>query len=62
MKHSVACKDVGVNCDFKAEASTEEELLKKVAQHAKEVHGMTTIDDATLAKVKSAIKKTDDSN
>jgi len=56
MKLSVACKDVGVNCDFKAEAATEEELLKKVAQHAKEVHGMTTIDAATLAKVKSAIK------
>jgi predicted small metal-binding protein len=62
MKHSVACKDVGVNCDFKAEASTEEELLRKVAQHAKDAHGMTTIDDATLAKVKSAIKKTEESN
>ncbi len=58
MKHSIACKDVGIeNCDFKAEASTEEELLQKVAQHAKDVHGMATIDAATLAKVKSAIKK-----
>ncbi len=57
MKHSVACKDVGMkNCDFKAEASTEEELLRKVAQHAKDAHGMATIDAATLAKVKSAIK------
>jgi predicted small metal-binding protein len=57
MKYSVGCKDVGMNCDFKAEASTEEELLKKVAQHAKDAHGMTTIDAATLAKVKSAIKR-----
>ena len=57
MKHSIACKDVGVNCDFKAEAPTEEELLKKVAQHAKDKHGMATIDAATLAKVKSAIKR-----
>jgi predicted small metal-binding protein len=45
------------NCDFKAEASTEAELLKKVAQHAKDVHGMVTVDAATLAKVKSVIKK-----
>ena len=56
MTVSVACKDVGMNCDFKAEASTEDELLEKVAQHAKDVHGMTTVDPATLAKVKSAIK------
>ena len=57
MTVSVACKDVGVNCDFKAEAQTEEELLKKVAQHAKEAHNMSSIDAATLAKVKSAIKR-----
>ena len=56
MTVSVACRDVGVNCDFKAEAQTEEELLKKVAQHAKEAHNMSSVDAATLAKVKSAIK------
>lgn len=57
MTVSVACKDVGVNCDFKAEAQTEEELLKKVAQHAKEAHNMSSVDAATLAKVKSVIKR-----
>lgn len=58
MTLSIARKDVGMkNCDFKAEASTEAELLKKVAQHAKDVHGMVTVDAATLAKVKSVIKK-----
>jgi len=57
MTLSIACKDVGTDCSFKAEAETEEELLKKVAQHAKEAHGMTTVDAATLAKVKSAIKR-----
>ncbi len=56
MTVSVSCKDVGVDCDFKAEAQTEEELLKKIAQHAKEAHNMSSIDAATLAKVKSAIK------
>jgi len=58
MTLSIACKDVGMkNCDLKAEASTEAALLKKVAQHGKDVHGMVTVDAATLAKVKSVIKK-----
>jgi len=56
MPVSIGCKDVGVDCSFTAEAATEEELLKKVAQHAKDAHGMTNIDAVTLAKVKDAIK------
>jgi len=56
MTVSVSCRDVGVDCDFKAEAQTEEELLKKIAQHAKEAHNMSSIDAATFAKVKAAIK------
>ena len=58
MTLSLSCKDVGTNCSFVAKAETEAELLKKVAQHAKEAHGMTNIDAATLAKVKGAIKRT----
>jgi predicted small metal-binding protein len=58
MTVSVACKDVGANCSWSAKAETEEELLKKVAQHAKESHGMTSVDPAMLAKVKGAIKHT----
>ncbi|HEV2161865.1 MAG TPA: DUF1059 domain-containing protein [Stellaceae bacterium] len=57
MTFSIGCKDVGVDCGFTAEAATEDELLKKVAQHAKDAHGMTSIDAATLAKVKGAIKR-----
>ena len=58
MSLSIACKDVGANCSFVAKAETEEELLKKVAQHAKEAHGMASVDPAMLAKVKGAIKRT----
>jgi predicted small metal-binding protein len=54
----IACRDVGgMNCDFTAEAETEQELLQKVAKHAAEAHGMTSIDSATLGKVKGAIKR-----
>jgi predicted small metal-binding protein len=58
MTLSISCKDVGTDCDFVAQAETEDELLQKVAQHAKEAHGMTEVDADTLARVKSAIKET----
>ena len=47
--------DVGVDCDWQASASTEEELMKKIAVHAKE-HGFTEIPKELVSKVKSAIK------
>ena len=58
MTLSIACKDVDVRtkCNFVAKAETEDELLTKVAQHAKDAHGMTNIDADTTAKVKAAIK------
>lgn len=54
---SIECKDLGMDCGFKATAETEEELLKKVAEHTAEVHGMKEISPETMEKVKSIIKK-----
>jgi len=54
---SFKCKDVGVDCSFEATAETEEELMKKIAEHAKEAHGMETIPADMLARVKQAIKE-----
>ena len=51
----ISCGDLMPGCTFKAQAETEDELLKKVAAHAKEVHGL----DATpelVAQVKTKIK------
>jgi len=53
---SIKCKDVGMDCGFEATAETEEELMKKIAEHAAEVHGMKTIPPELLEKVKAAIK------
>jgi hypothetical protein len=33
---SFACKDIGMACEFKTTAQTEAELMKKIAEHAKE--------------------------
>lgn len=57
MTKQFACKDVGMDCGFKAEASTEEELMTKIAQHAREVHNMNEIPPELLQKVKGAIKE-----
>jgi len=50
------CRDVGVDCDAEIRAETEEELMRKIAEHAKTAHGMTTISPETAAKVKAAIR------
>jgi predicted small metal-binding protein len=56
-KYEFACKDIGMQCGFSAEAKTQDELMQKIAQHAKEAHNMTEIPPETLQKVKGAIKK-----
>jgi predicted small metal-binding protein len=56
MAKTIRCKDVGMDCDFEARAETEEELLKKVAEHAGTVHNMTEIPAEVLAKVRAAIR------
>ncbi len=53
----MACKDMGNDYGFVAEAATREELMPKIAEHAKLVHGMETIPDDVLGKVNAAIKE-----
>jgi len=56
MTKVLRCSDVGMDCDFKAQAETEEELLKKVAEHAATAHDMKEIPEEVLAKVRAAIR------
>jgi predicted small metal-binding protein len=58
MKKVMACGLVVPGCDFTTEAATEEELLRKVAEHARDAHGVTEITPDLLDKVKSAIVTT----
>jgi predicted small metal-binding protein len=44
-----------MNCDWSVKASTDEEVLKKAAEHAARAHHMTKIEEPMLAKVKQAI-------
>lgn len=57
MTKEFACRDTGMDCGFKARAKTEEELMPKVVQHAKEVHKLDPIPADVAQKVKAAIKE-----
>jgi predicted small metal-binding protein len=56
MSKKLACGDVVEGCAFKAEAATEEELMKKVVEHAAAQHGVQQVTPELAAKVKAAIQ------
>ncbi len=56
MAKVIQCRDIGMDCDFVARAETEEEILKKAAEHAQTVHNMKEIPEEVLAKVRAAIR------
>jgi len=59
MKKHIACGDVVPGCKFTVSAATEEDLIRKVAEHAAKEHGITDISPELAVKVKAAIR-TDD--
>jgi len=57
MTKSISCADVGSDCGWSATAETEEELMGKVAEHAKIDHKDLEITPELVAKIKSLIKE-----
>jgi predicted small metal-binding protein len=54
---SFACADAGVICKAKVTGETEEEVLAKAIEHAREKHGVDLAASSTLANyARSAIK------
>ncbi len=56
-KYSFKCSDIGMNCGFETKASTKEELMPLIADHAKKAHSMNEIPPDVKDKVDKAIKK-----
>jgi predicted small metal-binding protein len=56
MTKVVRCRDLGVDCDFEARAETEEEILKKCAEHASKDHNVTEIPPEVVEKIRKAIR------
>jgi predicted small metal-binding protein len=49
------CSEVSVDCDFVARGKTEEEVLKKAAEHAKTYHNIKKITNDHIRKWFEAI-------
>jgi predicted small metal-binding protein len=56
MAKVLRCRDVGMDCDFVARGNTEDEILKKAAEHARTSHNMNEIPPELLSKVRSVIR------
>ena len=57
MAKHFACKDVGYDCTWSLEGASEEEMLPKIEEHAKEVHNLTYFKDEAVQHVLEAIRK-----
>lgn len=57
MTKVVVCRDLGFDCDGVVRAETEEEALKMVAQHAKEVHGMQEVPAEVAEKARQVMRE-----
>ena len=55
MSKVMSCREVGMDCDFVARGENENEILAKAAAHAKADHGMDSIPEDVLKKVKAAV-------
>jgi predicted small metal-binding protein len=50
MAKSFQCADAGVVCNAKVTGETEQEVLTKAIEHAKQAHGLDLTQSTTLAK------------
>ncbi len=56
MAKVLRCSDVGFDCEGVIRAETEEEVLKKAAEHAKSEHNLEEISDEVVEKIRAAIQ------
>jgi predicted small metal-binding protein len=55
MAKVMKCRTVGLDCDFVGRGENDDQVMAKVAEHARKDHGMQTIPPDVAAKVKAAI-------
>ncbi|MEJ2665581.1 MAG: DUF1059 domain-containing protein [Deinococcales bacterium] len=56
MAKLLRCRDVGFDCDAEVRADNEDDLLRMVAEHAREVHGLEDVNDEVVQKVLASIQ------
>lgn len=53
----VSCRDLGMADDFVARGDTEEDVMRKMEQHAREVHGMDQLDEELRRQIRENIRE-----
>jgi len=61
MKKLFCCTDLGIGCNWEASAETVEDLLKKVAEHARTAHGMKELNESMRLKIIGKMREADNS-
>ena len=56
MTKVLKCNDLNPGCTFEARGNTDEDVLKKTAEHAKTEHNMEEFPTDILDKARSAIR------
>jgi predicted small metal-binding protein len=49
------CKDVGFDCDGVIQGDSEDDVMAQAAVHARDAHGLATIDDETASAIRAQI-------
>lgn len=57
MAKTIACRDMGADCDFVARGETVEELFKNAGEHGRAVHDMTEVTPEMREKALSLIRE-----
>jgi predicted small metal-binding protein len=56
MTKVVRCSDMVPGCDYVARAESEDELMQKAAQHAREAHGIQTLSADLVQQIKGKVR------
>ncbi len=50
------CRDVGFDCEGVIRADSEDEVLRQAAEHARQEHGLSQVDEETARQIRSKIR------
>ena len=56
MPKTYTCRDVGVDCDWKTSAETEDEIMAAIREHAAQIHPTIELTSEVVEAVRGAIK------
>ncbi len=57
MAYEFGCRTAGSACDWKARGATEEEVLAKVAEHARRKHKVQAATDTLVSYLRSTLRQ-----